>query len=239
MNVEGTHAADPDVRTIAVRHEAITQTMLESCRRAGRDPASVTLVGVTKRKSVDVVRNAIAAGILDIGENYVQELIEKAESIGPGPRWHFIGHLQRNKVRVVLPHVHIIHGVDSERLAIEIDRQANELGRRLPILIQVNTSEEGSKSGVSPAEATDLATRIHALPSIDLQGLMTIPAPTDDPENTRPFFRELRSLRDRIADTISKPLPHLSMGMTDDFHVAIEEGATIVRIGTALFGSRT
>lgn len=230
---------DPDLGTIVMRLEGITERIRIACERSGRDPGSVTLLGVTKKKSIDVVRNAITAGILDIGENYVQELMEKADAVGAGPRWHFIGHLQRNKVRVIAPIVSLVHGVDSERLAIEIDRQGELLGRSLPILIQVNTSGEDSKSGVSPSEAIDLARRIHGLPSIDLQGLMTIPAPTDNPEEARSSFRELRSLRDRIAEALSHPLPHLSMGMTDDFDVAIEEGSTIVRIGTALFGRRS
>lgn len=238
MTADAQSESDPGTATIARRLEAINGRIDAACRRTGRDPRNVTLLGVTKKKSIDVVRNAITAGITDIGENYVQELVEKAQAVGPGPRWHFIGHLQRNKVRVVAPIVSLIHGVDSERLAVEIDSEGNRLGRPLPILIQVNTSGENSKSGVPSSEAIELAVRIDQLPAIDLQGLMTIPAPADDPEQARPLFRELRLIRDRIEQQTSRSLPHLSMGMTDDFDVAIEEGSTIIRIGTALFGSR-
>jgi pyridoxal phosphate enzyme (YggS family) len=212
-----------------------------ACERSGRDPASVTLIGVTKTKPLAVVKAAAAAGIRDIGENYVQEMVEKHEALGEAAgdlRWHFIGHLQRNKVRAIAPLAAMVHAVDSERLGLEIGRQGELLGRRIPVLLQVNSSGEASKFGVEPAGALELGGRLAAIPGIDLQGLMTLAAFLDDPEAVRPMFSLLRGIRDRLRDPLSLPLPHLSMGMTNDFEVAIEEGATLVRIGTALFGER-
>lgn len=218
------------------RRRAILNRIAEACRRSGRNPDEVTLLGVTKTQPLETVRNGIAAGIEDIGENYVQEMVEKHKHLGDSARWHSIGHLQRNKVEAIAPFVHLIHGLDSERLAVEIDRQGRRAGRRIGVLIQVNTSGEASKSGIPPREAVALARSIARLPSIELQGLMTIPAPVDNPEESRSSFRLLRALCEEARQ--SGPLPHLSMGMTDDFEVAVEEGATIVRIGTALFGPR-
>ncbi len=218
------------------RRRAILNRIAEACRRSGRSPDEVTLLGVTKTQPLETVRNGIAAGIEDIGENYVQEMVEKYRRLGESARWHSIGHLQRNKVEAIAPFVHLIHGLDSERLAVEIDRQGRRAGRRIRALIQINTSGEASKSGIPPREAVALARSITRLPSIELQGLMTIPAPADNPEESRSSFRLLRALREEVGHAI--PLPHLSMGMTDDFEVAVEEGATIVRIGTALFGPR-
>lgn len=195
---------------------------------------------MSKTQPADAARAAFEAGALELGENYVQEMVEKHETLIDLPiRWHAIGHLQRNKVRQIAPWVAMIHTVDSERLAHEIDRQAGLVGRRIPVLVQVNISGEESKSGVEPEEALSLVQVIASLPNIEPAGLMTIPAPTDTAEETRPAFRALRELRDAIATRLSLPFPHLSMGMTDDFEVAIEEGATIVRIGSAIFGARS
>lgn len=211
----------------------------EACRRAGRDPATVTVIGVTKIHPVATVAAALGAGIADVGENYVQELLEKQQALADRPiRWHFIGHLQRNKARFIAPFVHLVHAVDSLRLAEELSRQAVAAGRRLPVLLQVNTSGETSKFGVAPDEAESLARSMAPLPGIELQGMMTLAAFLDDPEGTRPMFRLLRELRDTLQASLGVPLPHLSMGMTNDFEVAIEEGATLVRVGTALFGAR-
>jgi len=200
----------------------------------------VLLLAVSKTQSVEAVREAFEAGAAELGENYVQEMVEKHEVLATLPvRWHAIGHLQRNKVRQIVPWVTMIHGVDSERLAKEIDRQAVLVGRCVPVLVQVNVSREHTKSGVMPEEALPLVEAITRLPGVEPAGLMAIPAPADHPEASRPAFRALRELRETIASTLSLPLPHLSMGMTDDFEIAIEEGATIVRIGSAIFGERT
>jgi len=228
----------PDVQTIVARRLAILERITAACGRVSRDPAEIILLGATKTKSIEIVHNGIEAGIVDVGENYVQEMLDKYKALGDSARWHFIGHLQRNKVRSIVPFVHLIHGVDSEHLAGEIDKQAALLNRRIAVLMQVNVSGEASKSGIEPDGARSLAEYITRLQWVDLQGLMTIPAPSDDPEDSRPSYRMLRTLRDALGRTLGLPLTHLSMGMTHDFETAVEEGATIVRIGTALFGPR-
>jgi pyridoxal phosphate enzyme (YggS family) len=231
-----------EAQRIARNYRAIRERAAQACLRAGRDPGSVTIIGVTKTKPSSTVRAAAEAGIEEIGENYVQELASKHEELEGElhgrVRWHFIGHLQRNKVRLIAPYVAMIHAVDSERLGVEIGRQASIAGRRIPVLLQVNTSGEESKFGVPPEAASELARKLAVIPGIELQGLMTLAAFLDDPEATRPMFRLLRQTRDRLRQELSLPLPHLSMGMTNDFEVAIEEGATLVRIGTAIFGER-
>ena len=223
---------------IAVNYDQIIHRVAAACERAGRRPEDVRVIGVTKTKPAATIRAAREAGITDVGENYVQEIVEKHAELGEMVRWHFIGHLQRNKVRAIAPFVAMIHGVDSERLGEEIDRQAARLGRRVPVLVQVNTSGEESKFGVPPEEARPLAEALARMPNLELAGMMTIAAFLDDQELVRPMFRLLRELRDAISRDLSIPLPHLSMGMTADFEAAIEEGATLVRIGTALFGGR-
>ena len=220
------------------RLTTIRTRIADACRRSDRDPASVELVAVSKMQPLDAIRELYECGHRSFGENYVQDLLPKAEALPDDIRWHFIGHLQRNKVKFVLPHVAMIHGVDSLRLATEIDRQAAAAGRSIEILLQVNVSGEESKYGVDPDDAVALAREIGALTSVSLRGLMAIAAELDDPEDVRPQFRQLREIRDRCAAEIGRPLPHLSMGMSGDFEVAIEEGATLVRVGTALFGER-
>ncbi len=224
--------------TIADNHARVLSMAAAACARVGRDPAGVTIIGVTKTKPVAAIEEAARAGLTDVGENYVQEFTEKHAALGDLVRWHFIGHLQRNKVRVVAPIVSMIHAVDSERLGAEIDRWASATGRRLPVLLQVNTSGEESKFGVTPEGALPLARALAAMPGLDLRGLMTLAAFLDDPEGTRPMFRLLRETRDRLRQETSLDLPDLSMGMTNDFEVAVEEGATFVRVGTAIFGER-
>lgn len=220
------------------RLREIERRVANAAERAGRDPAEITIVGVSKTKPADAIRDAAAAGLHDAGENYVQELVTKHEELGDLVRWHFIGHLQRNKVKYVAPFVHMIHAVDSERLGEEIDRRAGENERRIPVLLQVNTSGEESKFGCDPDAAPELGDRLASLPNVDLVGLMTLAAWLDDPEGTRPMFRLLGRVRDDLRGRLGLPLPHLSMGMTNDFEVAIEEGATLVRIGTAIYGER-
>ena len=223
---------------IATNLLSIRSRIDAACARSGRDPQTVTVIGVTKKHPPTVIAAAHAAGIVDIGENYVQELLEKQQVVSLPVRWHFIGHLQRNKARQIVPFVHMVHGVDSERLAVEIGRQATAAGRTVPVLLQVNTSGEESKYGVVPADAVALGRSLASVDGVELSGLMTLAAYLDDPEGTRPMFRQLRSLRDELRDATGLGLPHLSMGMTGDFEVAVEEGATFVRIGTALFGER-
>ena len=219
----------------------IRERIARCCERIGRDAADVTLVAVAKTFPADAVREVVQAGVGDIGENYVQELLQKRGALGDeGIRWHFIGHLQSNKARVLAPFAHLIHAVDSVGLARELDRHARDAGFILDVLVEVNTTAEGSKFGVRPDNAEALVRSMHPFPNLRIAGLMTIGPFLPDPEGSRPMFRLLRVLRDSIAavpqDNVT--MQHLSMGMTGDFEVAIEEGATIIRIGTAIFGSR-
>lgn len=230
------------MHTIATQVQTIRGRIHECCARLGRDPAEVTLVAVAKTFPASAIREALEAGVPDIGENYVQELTSKRRELGDAAvRWHFIGHLQSNKVKAIVPWVHVIHAVDSTRLAREIDRRAGEAGGAVNVLIEVNTSGEGSKYGVQPVNARSLVRSLDGLRHLTVAGLMTIGPFLPDPEGSRPAFRLLRELRDDIAASPQHnvDMRHLSMGMTGDFEVALEEGATIVRIGTAIFGSRT
>lgn len=210
-----------------------------ACLRAGREPGAVKLVAVTKTVSVDLVQQAVACGLRYFGENYVQEALPKIRLLGGGLEWHFIGHLQRNKVKHVLGNFHLIHTVDRVSLAQEIDRRAQGT-ERIPALIQVNISGESTKSGIPPDGLINLLDAVIQLPHIQIHGLMTMPPFFDDPERARPYFQSLREWGERLKQHLSPPhaLEELSMGMTGDFEAAIEEGATIVRIGTALFGPR-
>jgi len=209
--------------------------------RAGRDPGEVTLVVVTKTRGLDEVRAAVAAGATDLGENYVQEMEAKAEALaGEDVRWHAIGHLQTNKVRKIAPFVTLVHSVDSVRVARELDTRASAAGRRVPFLLQVNVSGEDSKFGVGVDDAEALAVEVCGLEAARLVGLMTMPPYVEDPEANRPHFQRLREVRERLvaAGVAEADLRHLSMGMSGDFGVAVEEGATLVRVGTAIFGAR-
>ena len=212
-----------------------------AAERAGRDPEEVTLVAVSKTRSVDEIRLAVSAGATELGENYAQEMVEKAEAFAKEDvRWHAIGHLQTNKVRQIAHFVELIHSVDSYRLGEEIDRRASNADRELPFLLQVNVSGEESKFGVAAQEAYSLANELAQLKHGSLVGLMTMPPWCEDPEQNRPHFAKLRLLREELIDRgiDAGNLRHLSMGMTCDFEVAVEEGATIVRVGTAIFGPR-
>ncbi len=225
--------------TVAERWRAVTARVAAACERAGRAPGEVTVVAVSKTHPADAIRQALAAGATDFGENYAQELAGKAAELAGAPalRWHFIGRLQRNKARLVAGKVALIHAVDSADLAAEIARRA--AGAVQPILLAVNVGGEASKGGVTPDTAASVARALAAVAGTSLDGLMTMPPPADDPEASRPHFLALRALRDRLADELGRPLPVLSMGMSHDFEVAIACGATHVRIGTAIFGSRT
>lgn len=226
---------DEQHTTIASRLAGVRARLADACARAGRPAESVTLLAVSKTKPESAIREAYAAGQRDFGENYVQELTAKAAALSdlPGLRWHVIGPLQRNKVKQVVPVASLVHTVDRPQLAEEIDRRAAAAGRVVPVLIEVNAGGEASKAGCAPSEAAALAAAVRGLPHLELRGLMTIPPDTEDREQARPYFKALRALRDALGD-----LPELSMGMSHDFEIAVEEGATIVRVGTAIFGSR-
>lgn len=223
--------------TLASRLLEVRARIAQACERAGRDPAEVALVGVSKTQPAEAVRDAVAAGLLDLGENRAQDLLDQAEAAtaaGIAPRWHFIGHLQRNKVRDVLPHIDALHSLDSMRLVEEIEQRWAARGDRgpLPCYIEVNISGEAQKTGIAPSEVPALLAAATASPALDVVGLMTVAPQVGDPEQTRPVFRALRELASIHG------LRRLSMGMTEDYPIAIEEGATIVRVGRAIFGER-
>lgn len=236
--------ATPTALDIAANVATVRARIAEACARAGRDPAVVTLVAVSKGHPVDLVRAAVEAGCLDLGENRAQELLPKAAdaaSMGltPAPRWHFIGHLQRNKVRDVLPHIAALHSLNSVDLVREIGRRAKSLRADtplpcypLPCYLEVNVGGEAQKQGVAPDALPDLLRAAQACEAIEVRGLMTVAPHLGDPEQVRPVFRALHAL------ARAHGLDGLSMGMTEDYPVAIEEGATVVRVGRAIFGAR-
>ena len=204
--------------------------------------ADVVLIAVTKTQSVAVIRDAVAAGLTVVGENRVQEAIEKAAQLRDlSLEWHLIGHLQTNKVKQAVALFSLIHSVDSERLACEIDRCARLAGKVQNVLIQVNVAGEESKSGIAPSQAEKLALVIDSLPNLRLCGAMTIAPLVEDAEMTRPVFREMRILFEQLREKILRPedFRWLSMGMTHDYRIAVSEGANMIRIGTGLFGART
>jgi pyridoxal phosphate enzyme (YggS family) len=220
---------------------AVQQRIAETCTRSGRDSNAVRMVAVTKTVSAETVRVAIQAGTVLFGENYIQEAREKCGMLAKYPvSWHFIGHLQTNKAKYAVKLFDLIHTVDSLRLATELDREARKIGKVQKILIQVNIGKEASKSGID-AESTEMLIRsLAAFPNLSVRGLMVIPPFFDEPERVRPHFKGLRELRDSLnkRNISGISLDELSMGMTGDFEAAIEEGATMVRIGTAIFGER-
>ncbi len=206
--------------------------------RAGRDPAAVTLVAVSKTHGPEAVRAAYARGQRDFGENYVQELVAKADGLADlvDLRWHFIGHLQTNKCRDVAGRVAMVQSVDSARLARELGRRAVAVGRTVGILVQVNVAREAQKSGCEVGELAAILAEAEATPGVALRGLMTVPPAAGDPAASRPWFEALRALRDEHGG--ASRLPELSMGMTHDMAEAVAAGATMVRVGTAIFGAR-
>jgi pyridoxal phosphate enzyme (YggS family) len=227
---------------IAANVENIRHRIGTACARAGRSPEDVILVAVSKTFPPEKIREVLASGVPDIGENYAQELLRKREALpDPSIRWHFIGHLQSNKVKQILGFVHMIQAVDSVDIAREIDKRGADLGRTIDVLIEVNTTGEASKYGVMPRRVGEFLKGLEPLSSVRVCGLMTMGFFGPDPEVSRPLFRQLRLLRDDLSGLRQHNvhMRHLSMGMTGDFEVAIEEGATIVRIGTAIFGPRT
>jgi PLP dependent protein len=226
------------VSDLAVRLRDVQGRIAGACARAGRPDGSVRLVAVSKTVPVSVVRDAIAAGQFLFGENRVQEALEKIAGVGPKARWHLVGHLQKNKAKHAAGAFELIHGVDGRELAVELDRRSAERGATQPVLVQANLAGEGNKHGAGEDGLVPLLETVAGLPHLDLRGLMIIPPPSGDPESARPWFRRLRELRDLAAARLRRPLPELSMGMSDDFEVAIEEGATLIRVGRAIFGER-
>jgi PLP dependent protein len=226
---------------------AIRTRIAQAESAAARAPGQVVLVAVSKFQSLSAIREAYAAGQRDFGENYVPDLVEKRVALADlaDIRWHFIGHLQSRKAKdLVIPNTHgpnthlLVHGLDSRSAVQRLDAAAREAGQRLPVLLQINIGGETSKSGVSAAEAAALGQTLVDAQGLDWRGLMTIPPPASDPINAAAGFRRLRQLRDRLSVDFHLPLPELSMGMSDDFEAAIAEGATLVRVGTAIFGAR-
>lgn len=228
--------------SIQSRLERVKDRIKHAASSSGRDPKSVKLVAVSKTVPLDPIRAGIRAGVTDLGENYVQEAREKIEALaGEDVSWHFIGHLQSNKAKYAVKLFDLIHSVDSLKVAKELDRRARAIGKIQPILIQVNISGEETKSGIGAEQTLELLRQVSQLENLAIQGLMTMPPYFNAPDRVRPYFRALRSLQQLvIAEAIPNiDMTELSMGMTGDFETAIEEGATLVRIGTAIFGERT
>ncbi len=229
------------VKELKYRLESVKNRIRKLAIDCQRDPQSIRLVAVSKTMSTKRVKEAIDAGVEILGENYIQEAREKIDSLASYPvSWHFIGHLQTNKAKYAVRLFDLIHSVDSLKLAVELNKQAKKIDKVQDILIQINVGQEVSKSGASPKEAFDLVKNIGRLENLCLRGLMTMPPFFNAPQKVRPYFSSLCDLRDRIKAVMptSVPANELSMGMTNDFEVAIEEGATLLRIGTAIFGER-
>jgi len=228
------HPDDPPGRLNEIRGR-----IAAAAARSGRSPDSITLIGVIKTVPHERIREALGAGLADVGENRVQATESAIAELGRGSaRWHLIGHLQRNKSARALELFDRIHTLDSIELARQLSRQAVARGRSWPALVQINVSGEASKSGVAPEVLVPLLERLLELPGLGVDGLMAIGMPVERPEMARREFARLRELRDAAERAVGAALPHLSMGMSDDFEVAIEEGSTMVRVGTALFGVR-
>ncbi len=222
--------------TLAARLQAVRQTIARSAERAGRDPSEVVLVTVTKGFPVARIREALADGLHIFGENRVQEALPKIDEIGPANiDWHLIGHLQTNKVKFIENRFRMVQSLDSVALAEALERRIRS---PLDVLIEVNVAQEPQKTGVSQAELPVVAAAVTASDRLRLRGLMTVAPMVEDAETTRPVFRHLRALRDTTSQHLGVALPVLSMGMTDDYAIAVEEGATMLRLGRALFGPR-
>jgi pyridoxal phosphate enzyme (YggS family) len=226
--------------TIVGNIEGIRKLIRGAALKAARDPESVEIIAVTKTVETERIKEALAAGIQILGENRIQEAREKIQQIGKTVQWHLIGHLQTNKARQAVALFDMIHSVDSLRVAQALELEAEKQGRQVPVLVQVNISDEKSKFGVKEQESGDLILAVSKMKHLDLKGLMTIPPLFEDPEASRPIYRRLREMRDEAAawDLPRVDMKHLSMGMSHDFLTAVEEGATLVRIGTAIFGER-
>lgn len=226
---------------IAERRAAALASIARAAEKSGRSPGDIALLAVTKGQPADVVRRAARAGCVSIGENRVGEAAEKIRVLRPefpDLTWKLIGPLQSNKAGLALQCFAMVESVDRQRLADRLERLLEASPARLPVLLEVNLAAEATKAGARPEDAPALARSIEACPHLDLRGLMAVPPFDSDPERSRPFFRQLRELRDRIGGTLGRDLPEISAGMSHDFSVAVEEGSTEVRLGTTLFGPR-
>jgi pyridoxal phosphate enzyme (YggS family) len=226
------------VNPVAQNLEEVRGAIADAARRAGRDPSAVRLVAVSKTVDLERIRAAMDAGQDLFGENYLQEARDKIAALGRRVGWHLVGHLQSNKAKGAVELFDLIHAVDRLKLAEALDAAAARLGKLQDVLIQVNQGGEATKSGVAPEAAPALLQEVARLPHLRVLGLMTMPPWLPDPEAVRPYFRALRELRDHLRGLTGLPLTELSMGMSGDFAVAVEEGATLVRVGTAIFGER-
>ncbi len=220
------------------RVSAVRERIARAAARAGRAPESIRLVAVSKRHPAAAVREAHALGLRAFGENYAQELVAKATEVGPiaDIEWHMIGHLQTNKARMVAPVIATIHTIDAAHVAAELGKRAAKLGRSIGALIEVNVAKDAAKTGCAPDDLAAIIDAVRSTGSLELRGLMTMPPYSDDADASRPFFAELRELQARHGG--ARALPELSMGMSHDLESAIAEGATMVRVGTAIFGER-
>lgn len=226
--------------TIKNNIEHVLENIKKCANNSSRNPEDIGLIAVTKTIDIDTIKEAIEYGITDIGENKVQELITKYEEIGPAVKWHLIGHLQRNKVKYIIDKVDFIHSLDSYRLGKEINKRAKAIDRTIECLVQVNVSGEDTKFGVSIEELKELLNKLNTLNNIKVVGLMTMAPHVEDKEETRQYFKTLKDLSDEVAklDFKNIEMKYLSMGMSNDFEVAVEEGANFVRVGSKIFGKR-
>lgn len=218
----------------------VRENIVKACEKAGRNPEEVTLIAVSKTKPVSAIEEALLSGTLDYGENKVQEICDKYDVLPKNIRWHMIGHLQRNKVKYLVGKTYLVHSVDSLRLAEQIEKEFAKHNQVCDILVEVNIAQEESKFGINAKETEELIRKIAKFEHVRIKGLMTIAPYTEDPESNREYFREIKKLsvdiRDKNIDNVSMDV--LSMGMTGDYMVAVEEGATMVRVGTGIFGER-
>lgn len=218
----------------------VRENIVKACEKAGRNPEEVTIIAVSKTKPVSAIEEALLSGTLDYGENKVQELCDKYDVLPKNIRWHMIGHLQRNKVKYLVGKTYLVHSVDSLRLAEQIEKEFAKHNQVCDILVEVNIAQEESKFGINAKETEELIRKIAKFEHVRIKGLMTIAPYTEDPESNRDYFREIKKLsvdiRDKNIDNVSMDV--LSMGMTGDYMVAVEEGATMVRVGTGIFGER-
>ncbi len=228
------------MKTITDQVEEIRERIERAAEKAGRAPTSIRLIAVSKTKPVSMIREAVAAGITDFGENYIQEAREKIPQVTGSVHWHFIGHLQKNKAKYAAGLFEWVHTIDRNEIAEALNRRAGMTGKQLKVLIEVNVGKEATKSGVGEESLLPLVEYVSQLPNLSLKGLMVIPPLTADPEEARGFFIKTRHLAEQVNGyhIARVSMEELSMGMTSDFEVAIEEGATMVRIGTAIFGPR-
>ena len=219
--------------------QKIKERIERACKRVGRNPGEVSILAASKTRTPEEIREVFEAGIRLFGENRVQEARDKIPLLSDlSIEWHMIGHLQRNKVKYAVNLFDVVESLDSKELADELEKRLSKVGKKMRVFIEVKLSPEETKHGCSPEEALELAKYVLSLEHLKLEGLMTVPPYFEDLELVRPYFRKLREIRDNLEDALGVNLPHLSMGMSHDFEVAVEEGATIVRIGTAIFGLR-